>query len=197
MLYDEYKHPIICCCGYRHRTNNDKLHDQLPLQSSPSKVKTEDSNTSKELGTVCKKLSINLVTIIPFLVNNVTSEDIVKREQEYRTAMQRNLNHPLVNIHVLTTDPQETIRHFNNFTNQEKMIVTKVNIIIIILTLAYLGNWVDISIIPTIMLFLCAIASYISSSAFYISSSEHAQFAHCYVLEFRHLLVVSYCFCKT
>ena len=124
MLYDEYKHPIICCCGYRHRT---KLHDQLPLQSSPSKVKTEDSNTSKELGTVCKKLSINLVTIIPFLVNNVTGEDIVKREQEYRTVMQRNLNHPLVNrVHVLTTDPQETMRHFNNFTNQEKMIVTKV-----------------------------------------------------------------------
>ena len=57
----------------------------------------------------------------------MTGEDIVKREQEYRNVMQRNLNHPLVNsVHVLTTDPQETMRHFNNFTKQEKMIVTKV-----------------------------------------------------------------------
>ena len=116
-LYDEYKERF-----------NDKLSVQLAVPSFPSKTRVKESKTSKKLGTVHKKLSINLV-IVPFLNYSKDSSHkgatgyIIKRKQEYRTAIQRNLNHPLVNrVHVLTTDPQETMRHFNNFTNQEKML---------------------------------------------------------------------------
>ena len=105
--------------------------DQLAIQLFPSETTGPSIKmTSKELvknKTAHKRLSIDLV-IVPFLkYSEASSEIIIKREQEYRTVMQRNLNHPLVNrLHVLTTDPQETMRCFNNFTNQEKMIVAKV-----------------------------------------------------------------------
>ena len=120
-LYQEYHREIVHCSGCR-GTGDDQLAFYLET--------TFRESSSEKLGknkTTHKKLSIDLV-IVPFLkYGNASRGKLTKREQEYRTVMQRNLNHPLVNrVHVLTTDPQETMRHFNNFTNQEKMIVTKV-----------------------------------------------------------------------
>ena len=100
------------------------------LSSKKTSLKEPSSKEPRKSKTTHKKLSIDLV-IVPFLkyskASGVNREKLIKREQEYRTVMQRNLNHPQVSrLHVLTTDPQETMRHFNNFTNQEKMIVAKV-----------------------------------------------------------------------
>ena len=123
-----------------------KLKDQLAVYSFPSEIlgprvlneskirektpvnmKLKNRKSRGKIKVTHKKLSINLV-VIPFLnYSRGTVEKISRRKQEYRTVMQRNLNHPLVNsIHLLTTDPLETMREFNNFTNQEKMIVAKV-----------------------------------------------------------------------
>ena len=121
--YAEYQR-VIHCSECR---ETDKIRDGPSLWNEPS------SKASKELEkdkATHKRLSISLVVIL-FLKyskkSGVNSENIVKREQEYRTVMQRNLNHPQVNrVHVLTTDPEETLAHFNNFTNQEKMLVAKV-----------------------------------------------------------------------
>ena len=125
---------LLCLWRYEdYRRNSGEMND---LRSYTLETKVDKSNrqpSSKEQGknkTTHKKLSIDLV-IVPFLkyskAYGVSREKLTEREQEYRTVMHRNLNHPLVNrLHVLTTDPQETLRHFNNFTNQEKMIVAKV-----------------------------------------------------------------------
>ena len=120
-LYKEYHREVVHCngCG---KTGDDQLAI-YPFREPSS----EEQGKNK---TAHKKLSIDLV-IVPFLkysnASGVNREKLIKREQEYRTVMQRNLNHPQVSrLHVLTTDPQETLRHFNNFTNQEKMIVAKV-----------------------------------------------------------------------
>ena len=53
------------CDEYKERFN-DKLCVQLAVPSFPSKTRVKESNISEKLGTVCKKLSINLV-IVPFL----------------------------------------------------------------------------------------------------------------------------------
>ena len=123
-LYKEYHREVVHCSGCS-GTSDDQL--AIYLETTVRESPSEDLGKNK---TTHKKLSIDLV-IVPFLkyskASGVNRGKLTEREQEYRTVMQRNLNHPLVNsVHVLTTDPQETLRHFNNFTNQEKMIVSKV-----------------------------------------------------------------------
>ena len=72
-------------------------------------------------------LSINMV-IIPYLrYINASDEAILEREKEYKTCLQRNLNHDLVShIHLLTTNAQETLQRFNDLPNQDKLIVSEV-----------------------------------------------------------------------
>ena len=123
-FYKEYYRAVVHCSGCR-GTGDDHL--AIYLETT---VRESSSQEPGKNETTHKNLSIDLV-IVPFLnysnASGVNREKLTEREQEYRTVMQRNLNHPLVNsVHVLTTDPQETMRYFNNFTNQEKMIVTKV-----------------------------------------------------------------------
>ncbi len=70
--------------------------------------------------------SIHLV-VIPFMQYSNTDRAILAREKEYKTALRRNLNHPLVSgVHVLTTNTQQTLEHFGELLNQSKLVVSEV-----------------------------------------------------------------------
>ena len=71
-------------------------------------------------------LSIEMV-VVPFLRYNTTEKAILEREEEYKTVLQRNLDHGLVShIHVLTTDASWTRQRLSDLTNHGKLIVAEV-----------------------------------------------------------------------
>ena len=71
-------------------------------------------------------LSIEMV-VIPFLRYKTVEKAILEREQEYKTALQRNLDHTFVShIHVLTTDASWTRQRLSDLTNNGKLIVAEV-----------------------------------------------------------------------
>ena len=75
-------------------------------------------------------LSIHMV-VIPFLRYNPATDKALfeLREQEYKTALQRNLNHNLVRrVHVLTNNASETWQRFGNLNNISKLVVAEVEI---------------------------------------------------------------------
>ena len=99
-----------------------RLDSGRPVPVSPV---TEIIN-SKEDNATQGLLSINLV-IIPYLHYNTSDEAILEREKEYKTVLQRNLNHDLIShVHLLTTNAQETLQRFNDLPNQNKLVVSEV-----------------------------------------------------------------------
>ena len=72
-------------------------------------------------------LSIHMV-VVPFLdYTNISTENILAREAEYKYVLQKNLDHPLVQcVHVLTTNYTETFKKFQDLTNRHKMLVKEV-----------------------------------------------------------------------
>ena len=71
-------------------------------------------------------LSIEMV-VVPFLRYNTTEKAILEREEEYKTVLQRNLDHELVShIHVLTTDASWKRQRLSDLTNHGKLIVAEV-----------------------------------------------------------------------
>ena len=73
-----------------------------------------------------RRLSINLV-VVPYLqYKAVSDERIIAREKEYKTVLQRNLNHELIRkVHVLTTNARETCHRFSGLANRSKLIVSE------------------------------------------------------------------------
>ena len=74
------------------------------------------------------KLKMDLV-IVPYFVYDASDEVLLKREKEYMTALQRNLNHDSVRrIHVLTTSTEEITKRIQKFelSNQSKLLTFEV-----------------------------------------------------------------------
>ena len=107
-----------------------RRHSFGQATAKPSAQKTATLKEDKVIGISApssrRRLSINLV-VVPYLqYKAVSDEHIIAREKEYKTALQRNLNHELIRkVHVLTTNARETRHRFSGLANRSKLIVSE------------------------------------------------------------------------
>ncbi len=97
-------------------------------QPSRKKLQEEDSEVLLRLLRSSRLLSINLV-VIPYLhLSSVPEDTLARRKEEYRTALRRNLEHSLVSdVHVLTTNAQDTWSLFEGMPSRDKLTMSEVN----------------------------------------------------------------------
>ena len=76
-----------------------------------------------------RSLAIHMV-VVPYyaFIGEVPEDQILQRQEEYRTALQRNLNHKFVSrVHVLTTSAKDTMERFKGLANHSKLVVAEVS----------------------------------------------------------------------
>ena len=75
-----------------------------------------------------RSLAIHMVVVPYFSFGKVPEDQILERQEEYRTALQRNLNHKFVSrVHVLTTSAKDTMERFKGLANHSKLVVAEVS----------------------------------------------------------------------
>ena len=75
-----------------------------------------------------RSLAIHMVVVPYFSYGKVPEDQILERQEEYRTALQRNLNHKFVSrVHVLTTSAKDTMERFKGLANHSKLVVAEVS----------------------------------------------------------------------
>ena len=104
-------------------TGATKNHSTRVNQSKTADPTVTTENTNRPL-------AIHMV-MIPYFVSpsaNVFENDILKRHEEYRTVLQRNLNHEFVShVHVLATSARDITEHFKDLANHSKLVVAEVS----------------------------------------------------------------------
>ena len=92
-----------------------------------------DSNSKTDYPTAStaiknRSLAIHMVVVPYFSFGKVPEDQILKRQEEYMTALQRNLNHKFVSrVHVLTTSAKDTMERFKGLANHSKLVVAEVS----------------------------------------------------------------------
>ena len=91
-----------------------------PISTKPSP--TEGMTKNK------RSLAIHMVVVPYYSYGKVPEDEILRRQEEYRTALQRNLNHKFVSrVHVLTTSAKDTMERFKGLANHSKLVVAEVS----------------------------------------------------------------------
>ena len=74
-------------------------------------------------------LAIHMVVVHYYaFIGEVPEDQILERQEEYMTALQRNLNHKFVSrVHVLTTSAKDTMERFKGLANHSKLVVAEVS----------------------------------------------------------------------
>ena len=73
-------------------------------------------------------LAIHMVVVPHFVYENSSQHDLLLRQEEYRTSLQRNLNHEFVSrVHVLTTSAKDIMEHLQRLANHTKLVVAEVS----------------------------------------------------------------------
>ena len=97
-------------------------------QEGGSNIKTADP-TTPESENRSLALAIHLV-VVPYFIYGVKVPQLkaLERQEEYRTVLQRNLNHKFVShVHVLTTSAKDIMEHFKGLANHSKLVVAEVS----------------------------------------------------------------------
>ena len=107
------------------------------LKPSPTEGMTKNNFTSANSKTDYptastaienRSLAIHMVVVPYFSFGKVLEGKILERLEEYRTALQRNLNHKFVSrVHVLTTSAKDTMERFKGLANHSKLVVAEVS----------------------------------------------------------------------
>ena len=97
-------------------------------EGSSNIIKTADP-TTPESENRSLALAIHLV-VIPYFIYGIKVRRLkaLERQEEYRTVLQRNLNHKFVShVHVLTTSAKDIMEHFKGLANHSKLVVVEVS----------------------------------------------------------------------
>ena len=125
---------LIVCYMYVYIGGHPK---PIILKPSPTEGTTKNNFTSGNSKTDYptastaienRSLTIHMVVVPYFAFGKVPEDKILERQEEYRTALQRNLKHKFVSrVHVLTTSAKDTMERFKGLDNHSKLVVAEVS----------------------------------------------------------------------
>ena len=106
-----------------------------PLENEASKALPAPADNTYTTAILKNSLDIDLVVVPYFSYNASNKSQLLDREKEYMTCLQRNLNHNLVSrVHVLTSNVEETRQIFQKYelSNQTKLLVPEIKSIVMV-----------------------------------------------------------------